>query len=60
MVLRILNIEEQQNGMIGSKSYNGLKNVFSKIGMWGVYPGPIDWNIVLRTEILIWASIYEV
>ena len=28
--------------------------------MWGVFPEAIDWNIALRTQILIWASISEV
>ena len=28
--------------------------------MWGVYPEAIDWKIALRTDILIWASVYEV
>ena len=28
--------------------------------MWGVYPEAIDWNIALRTQILIWVSVSEV
>ena len=48
MVLRILNLEEQQNCMIGSKVTAILSPFFSKnlkksnVGMWGVYPEAID------------------
>ena len=48
------------------KSYSNFITVFSKIsktsnvGMWGVYPEAIDWNIALRTQISFWASISEV
>ncbi|MGY8895058.1 MAG: hypothetical protein ACKVJD_12985 [Burkholderiales bacterium] len=48
MVLRILNLEEQQNCMIGSKVTAILSPFFSKIsktsniGMWGVNPEAID------------------
>ena len=65
MVLRILNLEGQQNFMIGSKVTTILSTFFSKksitsnIGMWGVYQEAIYWNIALRTQILIWASISE-
>ena len=46
-VLRILNLEEQQNCMIGSKVTEISSLFFSKIsktsniGMWGVYPEAI-------------------
>ena len=66
MVLRILNLEEQQNCMIGSKVTAILSRFFSKklktsnVGMWGVYPEAIDWNIALHTQISFWASISEV
>ena len=55
MVLRILNLEGQQNCMIDSKITAILPPFFQKIqktsnvGMWGVYPEAIDWNIALRT-----------
>ena len=48
MVLRILNLEEQQNCMIGSKVTAILSPFFSKnsktsnVCMWGVYPEAID------------------
>ena len=48
MVLRILNLEGQQNCMIASKVTTILSPIFSKkfktsnIGMWGVYPDAID------------------
>ena len=35
------------------------KNTFN-IGMWGVCPEAIDWNIVLHTQILFWMSVSEV
>ena len=66
MVLRILNLEGQLNCMIGSIVKANLPPFFSKtsktsnIGMWGVYPETIYLNIVLCTQILIWASISEV
>ena len=56
-VLRILNLEGQQNCMIGSKVTTILSPFFfkklktSNIGMWGVYPEAIDWNIALLTWI---------
>ena len=28
--------------------------------MWGAYTVAIEWNSALRTQILIWASLYEV
>ena len=57
MVLRILNIEGQQKRMMGSKVKIILPMFFSKnsktssVGMWGVYPEAIDWNIALPTQI---------
>ena len=48
MVLGILNLEGQQNCMIGSKVTAILPLFFSKnsktpnVGMWGVYPEAID------------------
>ena len=66
MVLRILNLEEQLNCMIGSKVTAILPPFFSKnsktlnIGMWGVYPDAIDKNIVLCTHISFLATISEV
>ena len=48
MVLRILNLEGQQNCMIGSKVTAILSPFFSKkfktsnVGMWGVYPEAVD------------------
>ena len=62
MVLRILNLEGQQNCMIGSKVTAILPQFFQKnsktsnIGMWGVYPEAIDWNIALLTQISFWVS----
>ena len=56
-VLRILNLEEQQNCMISSKVTAILSPFFSKIsktsniGMWGVNPEAIDLYIVLSTQI---------
>ena len=47
-VLRILNLEGQQNCMINSKVIASLPQFFflnsknSNIGMWGVYPEAID------------------
>ena len=48
MVLRILNLEGQQNCMIDSKITAILPPFFQKnsktlnVGMWGVYPEAID------------------
>ena len=60
MVLRALNLEGQQNGMIGSKVTTILPMLFfsknsttSKVDTWGVYPEAIKWNIALLTQILI-------
>ena len=44
------------------KSYNNVDPVFSKtsnLGIWGVYPEAIDWNIALCTQILFWVSVSE-
>ena len=43
------------------KSYHNFTNIFfysktSNVAMWGVYPEAIDWNISLRTQILIWGQ----
>ena len=60
MVLRILNLEEQQNCILGSKVTTILTAFFQKksktsnVGMWGVYPEAIDWNIALHTQISFW------
>ena len=62
-VLRILNLEGQQNCMIGSKVTTILSPFFSKkletlnIGMWGVYPEAIDWNIAPLTRISFCVSV---
>ena len=29
------------------------------VGVWGVYPETIDWNIALRTQISFWVSVSE-
>ena len=56
MVLRILNLEGQQNCMIGSKVTTILPHFLffnsktANVGMWGVYPESIDWNIALCTS----------
>ena len=61
IILRILNLEGHTNCMIASKvttilmlfffsSKKKLKTI--KVGMWGVYPEAIDWNIVLDAQIL--------
>ena len=64
-VLRILNLEGQQNCLIGSR-YSNFTTVFfqknsktSNIGMWGVYPEAIDWSIALLTQISFWVSVSE-
>ena len=56
MLLGILNLEEDQNCMIGSKVTTILMPFFfskksktSNIGMLGVYPEAIDWNIEAYT-----------
>ena len=54
MVLGILNLEGQQNCMISSKVTTILLMYFfnsktSNLGMWGVYPEALDWNIGLHT-----------
>ena len=55
--LRILNLEGQQNCMIGLKVTAILPPFFLKhsktpnLGMWGVNPEAIDWNIALPTQI---------
>ena len=47
------------------KSYNYFITVFSKksktsmVGVWGVYPEAMDWNIALRTQISFWVSLSE-
>ena len=53
MVLRIINLGGQPNWF---NNYNNFTTVFkikkiSNIDMWGVYPGAIDWNIALHTQI---------
>ena len=51
--------------MIGSKVTAILRQFFQKnsktldIGMWGVYPEAIDWNIALLTQISFWVSVSE-
>ena len=65
MVLGILNLERQLNCTIFSKVtailppffFKKIKN--SNIGIWGVHPEAIDWNIVLRTQISFWVSVSE-
>ena len=65
MILRNLNLVGQQNCMICSKitknsTVFSINSTTSSIGMWGVYPEAIDWNIALHTQISFWASISEV
>ena len=65
MVLRILNLEEQLNCIIGSKVTAILPPFFSKnsktsnIGMWGVNLEAMDWNNVLPTQISFLVSVSE-
>ena len=61
IVLRILNLEGKRKLHYWLQSNNFFfLSITLTVGLWGVYPEAIDWNIVLRTQISFMASISEV
>ena len=65
MILGVLHLGGQQSCIMGLKITTILSPFFSKncktlnIGMWGVYPKAMVWNIALHTHISLWVSVPE-